>query len=207
MKNWRSKESKLLSQRLYPERAGHQAVLLCWFLRQKVLACSPELGVDVTCPKRLVSASPFFFHHRHVPLLASVSCNLPQCETVYVYRCIYTQKCKHLIICWSIQLHSVHWRGRIISLTKMTSLNAWSVLVTPVLSDFCDPHRLIKPTGTLCNLGFSAEYWNGLLFLLQGSSYPDSNLASCMYHKFIPSEPLESAQEPVNILLIPTKRK
>ena len=120
MKNWGSKESKLLSQRSYPERAGHQAVLLCW-LEAEVLPPPPELGVEVTCSKRLVSASPPFF-------ISITACSLLLSAVTFlnvklcVCRHIYTQKCKHLI---NLLLHPAPFspalrRQNHVPLTKMT---------------------------------------------------------------------------------------
>ena len=129
MKNWGSKESKLLSQRSYPERAGHQAVLLCW-LEAEGPASTTRTGSGCHLfQKTCFCTSPFFVFLRHSMFFATIRCNLPQHETVCVCRHIYTQKCKHLI---NLLLHSVqHWGGRIMCpWQRWPGPNAWSVSIT-----------------------------------------------------------------------------
>ena len=120
MKNWGSKESKLLSQRSYPERARHQAVPLCWLEAE-----GPASTTRTGCRCHLFQETSFCISHfslHHSMFFATVSCNLPQRETTYVCRCIYTQKCKHVV---KLLLHPapsspVLRRQNHVPLTKMT---------------------------------------------------------------------------------------
>ena len=60
------------------------------------------------------------------------------------------------------------------------------------------------------SMGFSRqEYWSGLLFPSPGDlPYPGIKPGSPVLHtNSLPSEPLEKAQEPVNVMTLPTKRK
>ena len=186
MKTWRSKESKLLSQRSYPERAGHQAVLLCW-LEAEGPGSTTRTGNGCHLSQETCFCISHFFFLHHSMFFATVSCNLPQCETVYVYRCIYTQKCKHLMICWSIQLHSVqHWGGRIISpWQRWPGLNAWSVSVTQSCPTLCDPTDY-SPPGTPVQGIFQARILEWVVIpFSRGSSLPrDQTWVSCIAHKF-----------------------
>ena len=80
----------------------------CVDLRQKVLPPPPELGVDVTCSKRLLSAFPIFLSITACSLLLSVvtflSVKLHMCADAYIHK-----NANMWSSCCSIQLHPVQY--------------------------------------------------------------------------------------------------
>ena len=209
MKTWRSKESKLLSQRSYPERAGHQAVLLCWLEAEGPGSTTRTGNGCHLSQETCFCISHFFFSITACSLLLSVvtclNVKLCMCTDAYIHRNA-----------------SIWWFVGPSSSTQCSTEEAESFppdkddqVLMPEVCQSLSLVRLFATPQTIAHQaplfkGFSRqEYWSGLLFPSPGDlPYPGIKPGSPVLHtNSLPSEPLEKAQEPVNIMTLPTKRK
>ena len=94
-----------------PQTIDHQASLSMGFSRQEYwsrLSCPlpahlPNPGIE---PMSLMSPE-LVGESFTTGATWEAHINYIYMYNICIYICIYTQKCKHLMICWSIQLHSV----------------------------------------------------------------------------------------------------